>query len=79
MTRWFYALGVATVVSGNYGDELEVKWLHDCWTKVFDERADSSIACSEGHALCWRRLDVAMSRALQGMIQTSDEFFLLGR
>ena len=37
MTNWIYSLGTATVVSGCFGDELEVKWLRECWTKSFDE------------------------------------------
>ena len=37
MANWVYSLGTATVVSGCFGDELEVKWLRECWRKAFDE------------------------------------------
>ena len=37
MTNWVYSLGTATVVSGCYGDELEAKWLRECWSKALDE------------------------------------------
>ena len=34
-TNWMYSLGTATVVSGCFGEELEVKWLRECWSKSF--------------------------------------------
>jgi hypothetical protein len=37
MTNCVYSLGTATAVSGCYGDELEVKWLRELWSKTFDE------------------------------------------
>ena len=37
MTNWTYYLGTAAVVSGCYGDEKEVTWLRECWSKCFDE------------------------------------------
>ena len=37
MTNWVYSLGTATVVSGCYGDALQVKLLRECWSKALDE------------------------------------------
>jgi hypothetical protein len=37
MTNWIYSLGTATVVSGCFGDKLEVKWLRECWSKSFND------------------------------------------
>ena len=72
MTNWVYSLGTATVVSGCFGDELEVKWLRECWSKSFDD-----LECSDFDGTVdqtrWRRLDFSLSRALQGMIRYSGE------
>ena len=43
MTNWVYSLGAATVVSGCYGDELEVRWPRERWSKSFDELECSDV------------------------------------
>ena len=72
MTNWVYYLGTATVVSGCFGDELEVKWLRECWSKAFDELECSDMDGTHGQVR-WKRLDFALPRALQGMIRSSGE------
>ena len=37
MTNWIYSLGTGDVAAGFYGDELEVTWLRECWSKSFDQ------------------------------------------
>ena len=71
MTNWIYALGTATVVSGCFGDELEVTLLRKCWPKSFDELACSDLDGTVGQTR-WRRLD---SKALQGMSISSGASF----
>ena len=46
MTNWMYSLGIAAVVSGCYGDKLEVTWLRECWLKAFGEleRSENNVA-----------------------------------
>ena len=65
-------MGTATVVSGCFGDELEIQWLRECWSKSFD-----SLECSDLDGTVdqtrWRRLDFSLSKALQGMIRSSGE------
>ena len=72
MTNWVYSLGTATVVSGCYGDELEVKWLRACWSKACDELECSDVFYT--HDQTWRRiLDFSLSKALQGVLRSSGE------
>ena len=72
MTNWVYSLGNATVVSGCFGDELEVKWLRECWSKAFDE-----LECSDRNGthdqVRWNKGGISLPRALQGMIRSSGE------
>jgi hypothetical protein len=72
MTNWVYSFGTATVVSGCVGDELEVKWLRECWTNSFDQ-LESSDLDGTGDQTRWRRPDFSLSKALQGMIRSSGE------
>ena len=69
MTNWVYSLATAAVVSGNFGDELEVTWFRECWTKSFEELEYSNMEVPED-PLRWKRLDFALSRALQSLIYT---------
>jgi len=73
MTNWIYSLGIATVCSGNIGDEQEVIWLRECWTKSFAQLEQSELDGSTSEEWRWKRLDFALSRALQGMIKASGE------
>ena len=72
MTNWIYSLGTATVVSRCYGDELEVKWLSDCWNKSFDKLECSNLDGTSGQTR-WRILDFSLAKALQRMIRSSGE------
>ncbi|MFM7988286.1 MAG: hypothetical protein ACKPKO_54130, partial [Candidatus Fonsibacter sp.] len=67
MTNWTYYLGIATVVAGGFGDEQEVKWLSECWSK------SSELGGNPSDGWRWKRLDFSLSRALQGMIRSSGE------
>ena len=55
MTNWIYSLGAATVVSGCFGDELEVKSLRECWSKSFDDLECSDLDGTVDQTR-WRRL-----------------------
>ena len=72
MTKWVYSLVTATVVSGCFGDELEVKLRRECWSKTFDE-----LECSDMNGthdqVRWKMLDLSLPRALQGMARSSGE------
>ena len=46
-TNLMYALSIAAVVSGCYGDELEVNWLRVCWRKTHDGLESSSMDVTE--------------------------------
>ena len=72
MTNWLYSLGTAAVFSGNFGDELVVTWLKGCWRKSFEELENSDVDVAEDPSR-WKRLDSALSKALQGMIKSSGE------
>ena len=74
MTNWICSLGAATVVSGCFGDELEVEWLRECWAKSFDELECSDLDGTVDQTR-WRRLDFSFSKALQGMTRSSGESF----
>ena len=43
MTNWIYALGTGVVAAGFYGDELEVTWRRECWSKSFDQLESSDL------------------------------------
>ncbi|MFM7979633.1 MAG: hypothetical protein ACKPKO_09990, partial [Candidatus Fonsibacter sp.] len=73
MTNWIYSLGIATVVAGGFGDEQEVKWLRECWSKSFDQLEQSELGGNTSDGWRWKRLDYSISRALQGMIRSSGE------
>ncbi|MFM7982181.1 MAG: hypothetical protein ACKPKO_22965 [Candidatus Fonsibacter sp.] len=68
-----YFLGIATVCSGNIGDEQEVIWLRECWTKSFEQLEQSELDGGTSEEWRWKRIDFALSRALQGMIKASGE------
>ena len=72
MTNWVYSLGTATVVSGCYGDELEVTWLRECWRKAFGELECFELIGTKDQ-IRWNIFDCSLSRALQGMIKSSVE------
>ena len=36
ITNSIYTLGIYTVMVGGFGDELEIKWLRECWSKSFE-------------------------------------------
>ena len=74
MTNWVYSLGIVAVVSGCYGDELEVTWLRECWHKTFDAFESSDLYVTEG-PVRWNRLDCSLSKALQGMMKSSGNIF----
>ena len=72
MTNWIYSLGTGVVAAGFYGDELEVAWLRECWSKSLDQ-----LECSDPEGakeqIRWKRFDFSLSRALQGMAKSSGE------
>ena len=43
MTTWIYSLGTGVVAAGFYGDELEVTWLREFWSKSFDQLESSDL------------------------------------
>ena len=44
MTNWIYSLGTGVVAAGFFGDELEVAWLRECWSKTsISSRAPTSM------------------------------------
>ncbi|MFM7979845.1 MAG: hypothetical protein ACKPKO_11060, partial [Candidatus Fonsibacter sp.] len=62
--------GIATVLSGCFADELEVRWLRECWSASVEELENSDMDGATDQIL-WKRLDEALSKALQGTIKTS--------
>ena len=66
MTNWMYSLGTTTVVSGCYVGELEVTWPRECWKKSFGDLECSDMFRAK-YQIRWKRLDLSLSRALQGM------------
>ena len=64
MTNRIYSLGTATVVSGCFGYEMEVKWLRECWSKSFD------LECSDLDGTVdqtrWRVLGLFMVQSVTG-------------
>ena len=57
---------------GAYGDELEVTWLRECWSKSFDQLECSDLDGVKDR-IRWKRFDFSLSRALQGMVKSSGE------
>ena len=72
MTNWIYSLGTGVVAAGFFGDELEVAWLRECWSKTFDQLESSDLDGAK-YQIRWKRLDCLLSRALQGMVKSSGE------
>ena len=70
MSIWVYSLRTATFVSGCFRDELEVKWLRECWSKSCDELASSGLDGVHDQVR-WISLDIYLARALQGMNRSS--------
>ena len=61
MTNWMYSLSTALVAAGLCG-----------WTKAFDQLECSSMDGAKDQ-IRWKRLDLSLSRALQGMAKSSGE------
>ena len=72
MTNFIYSLGTGVVAAGFFGDELEVAWLRECWSKTFDQLESSDLDGAK-YQIRWKRLDCLLSRALQGMVKSSGE------
>ena len=72
MTNWIYSLGTGVVAAGFYGDELEVTWLRECWSKSFGQLESSDLDGAKDQ-IRWKRLDFSLPRALQGMVKSSGE------
>jgi len=66
ITNWIYALGIATVCSGNFGDEQEVIWLRECWIKSFEQLEQSDHGGSTTDEWRWSRLDFALFKSTSG-------------
>ena len=62
MTHWLYSIMTAAVVSGNFGDELEVTWLRERWRKSFEELENSDMDVTEG-PIRWKLLGLALPKA----------------
>ncbi|MFM7988978.1 MAG: hypothetical protein ACKPKO_57665, partial [Candidatus Fonsibacter sp.] len=71
MTNWIYTLGINTVCSGSFGDQQEVIWLKECWSKAFEQLEQSALGNITVEDWRWRRLDLSLSCALQGMIKSN--------
>ena len=72
MTNWIYSLGPGVVAAGFYGCELEVAWVRECWPKSFDQLECPDLDGVKDR-IRWKRFDLSLSRALQGMVKSSGE------
>ena len=72
MTNRIYSLGTGVVAVGFYGDELEVTWIRECWSKSCDQLGSSDLDGAKDQ-IRWKRLDFSLSRELQGMVKSSAE------
>ena len=65
-------MSTAIAASPFFGDELEVAWLRECWVKTFEQLECSDMARAK-EQIRWKKLDLSLSRALQGMVKSSGE------